>query len=379
MIEWIQQLQELLQSVDKVVIVSVASVKGSTPREPGARMLVSENKVSNTIGGGHLEYKAIQLARNMLSQDVSSDLQKFSLGASLGQCCGGVVTVFFEVVTHQSEWLKNASQLMLLQQNFIQVIPVTNATKLPRLIVSENSVHFDSSDAIEEDIQPLINRAKSMLEKSEVASIKRVGKNDYVFDPVTAPDFNIYLFGGGHVGEAVIKYLSDLPCRVHWIDTRDGQLPDITAANVIAVTTDIPQSVIDEAPAGSYFLVMTHDHSLDQDLAESILKRDDYNYFGLIGSVTKRKKFEHRLSQRGINMAQLSRMTCPVGISGIHSKQPAAIALAVTAELVQCYEKMQSGLRDDFSQVNNKETTRRVSISSQFTNFFTTKSRSTRR
>ncbi len=194
-----------------------------------------------------------------------------------------------------------------------------------------------------------------MLKKSEVAAIKRVGSNDYVFDPVTAPDFNIYLFGAGHVGEAVIKYLADLPCRINWVDTRDAQLPDITPANVIAVTTDTPQSIIDEASPGSYFLVMTHDHSLDQDLSESILKRDDYHYFGLIGSLTKRKKFEHRLSQRGINVAQLSRMTCPIGISGIHSKQPAAIALAVTAELVQCYEKTQSGLQDYFIQANNKE------------------------
>jgi len=355
MIEWIQQLQELLQSVDKVVIVSVASVKGSTPREPGARMLVSENETRNTIGGGHLEYKAIQLAQNMLSQDVSSDLQKFSLGASLGQCCGGVVTVFFEVVSNKSEWVKNASQLMLVQQNFIQVIPVTNSTKLPRLIVLENSVHFDTSDVIDEDVQPLIKIARTMLKKSEVTSIKRVEGNDYVFDPVTAPDFNIYLFGAGHVGEAVIKYLADLPCRINWVDTRDAQLPDITPANVIAVTTDTPQSIIDEASPGSYFLVMTHDHSLDQDLSESILKRDDYHYFGLIGSLTKRKKFEHRLSQRGINVAQLSRMTCPIGISGIHSKQPAAIALAVTAELVQCYEKTQSGLQDYFIQANNKE------------------------
>ena len=355
MIKWLQQLQDMLQSVDKVVIVSVASVKGSTPREPGARMLVSENKLNNTIGGGHLEYKAIQLARNMLSRDVSSDLQKFSLGASLGQCCGGVVTVFFEVVSNKSEWVKNADQLMQLQQNFVQVIPVTNSTQLPRLIVSENSVQLDTAVAIDGDVQPLINIARSMLEKSEVTSIKRVGDNEYVFDPVTGPNFNIYVFGAGHVGEAVVKYLAELPCRVNWVDTRDDQLPEVTPANVIAVTTDIPQSVIDEAPAGSYFLVMTHSHSLDQDLAESIPRRDDYCYFGLIGSMTKRKKFEHRLAQRGINAAQLSRMTCPVGISGIHSKQPAAIALAVTAELVQCYEKTLSGFQGYTRQTNNKE------------------------
>jgi len=354
-IEWLHQLQEMLQSVEKLVIVSVASVKGSTPREPGARMLVSASEVKNTIGGGHLEYKAIQLARNMLSQDLSSDLQRFSLGASLGQCCGGVATLFFEVVTDKSEWLKDARQFMIFDQNFVQVIPLSNYAKSPRLIVSNSCIKPDSLVESQKNVGPLVNIARHMLNDSEVTSIKRVGDNDYVFDPVRSPDFNLFLFGAGHVGEAVIKYLAELPCQVTWVDTRDDQLPEISPCNVSVITTDTPQAVIDDAPAGSYFLVMTHDHSLDQQLAESILKRDDFNYFGLIGSLTKRKKFEHRLSLRGINAAQLSRMICPIGISGIYSKRPAAIALAVVAELVQCYEKTVNGLQGSFRHSNNKE------------------------
>ncbi len=342
MIEWLQQLQLMLQSGNRVVIVSVASVKGSTPREPGAKMLVSATKVCNTIGGGHLEYKAIQLARNMLSQDLPNNLQRFSLGASLGQCCGGIVTLFFETLCNSTDWLSELQHQQVLAQNCVQVIPVMNSAGLPRLIVSANTCKINSPDEALIDIAPLVSFARFMLQNSEVAAIKRVENNDYVFDPVIHPDFSVYLFGAGHVGEAVIKYLAELPCRVNWVDTRDEQLPDTVPANVDAICTDNPQAIIAEASAGSYFLVMTHDHRLDQDLAESILKKNDFCYFGLIGSKTKRRKFEHRLSHRGITADQLSRMTCPIGISGINSKQPATIALAVTAELVQCHEKISS-------------------------------------
>ncbi|MCK4710156.1 MAG: xanthine dehydrogenase accessory protein XdhC [Gammaproteobacteria bacterium] len=297
-------------------------------------MLVSANRISNTIGGGHLEYKAIQLARNMLSNDQSNKIHNFTLGAGLGQCCGGIVNLFFEMVDDKSHWVEEVSQLIIQQQNFVQVIPLVHHQDCPRLIVSQSSVKPDCSED-----NRVVNIARTMLEKSQIASIKKIDDMEYVFDPIISSDFTLFLFGAGHVGEALIKQLAEQPCVVNWVDTRDDQLPASTPANVTAINTDIPEAIIDEAPAGSYFLVMTHDHSLDLKLSEQILKRDDFIYFGLIGSVTKRRKFEHRLLSRGISEKQLIKMTCPVGISGINSKRPAAIALAVTAELVQCHEQ----------------------------------------
>ena len=94
------------------------------------------------------------------------------------------------------------------------------------------------------------------------------------------------------------------------------------------------------APAGAWFLVMTHDHSLDQLLCEQIFKRDDFTYFGLIGSKAKRRNFETRMARRGLDPAGFKRMTCPIGIDGIGGKQPAQIAISVAAEILQVYDRV---------------------------------------
>ncbi len=338
----ISDLRRLLQNHHTVVVVTVASTRGSTPREPGAKMLIAENEIAGTIGGGHLELKAMQIARNMLAVNLNTELKTFSLGAGLGQCCGGMVSLFFEVVTKTSAWPQAAMELMESRQEFIRVIPTDASADIPAMLVTkQNQIGCDEPG---KEIKILVDKARSMLEHSEgtgILTIKKDGgdNHQYLLDPVRDLDFKLLLFGAGHVGQALTRLLADQPCHVTWVDNRDDQLPGHMAKNILPVCTDTPEAIIDEAAKGSYFLVMTHDHRLDEKLAEQILRRDDYAYFGLIGSLTKRKKFEQRLLQRGINTAKLSRMTCPIGISGIRSKRPEAIALAVTAELLQQHEK----------------------------------------
>ena len=146
---------------------------------------------------------------------------------------------------------------------------------------------------------------------------------------------HVVLFGAGHVGHALVKVLSTLPCRVHWVDERDTLFPGGPPDNVEAEATDIPEAVVDHAPAGSYFLVMTHSHALDQTLCERIFRRTDFAYFGLIGSKTKRARFEHRMAEHGIDPSRFPEMTCPMGVSGITDKAPAMIAVAIVAQLLQ--------------------------------------------
>ncbi len=160
-------------------------------------------------------------------------------------------------------------------------------------------------------------------------------------------ELELYLFGAGHVGSALVRSLSDLPIRINWIDTRDDMLPKQPPAGVNAICTDTPEAEIDAAAAGSYFLVMTHDHSLDQRLCEQILKRDDFAYFGLIGSLSKRRNFETRMRRRGIDADKFERMTCPIGIGGIASKQPAQIAISVAAEILQVYDHALQSTQDN--------------------------------
>ncbi|MCP3720951.1 xanthine dehydrogenase accessory protein XdhC [Paraburkholderia sp. CNPSo 3281] len=146
---------------------------------------------------------------------------------------------------------------------------------------------------------------------------------------------HIVLFGAGHVGHALVTLLGMLPCVVQWVDERDELFPDEVPANVQIEATDTPAAIVDEAPAGAYFLVMTHNHALDFELTERIMRRRDFAWFGLIGSKTKRVKFERRLMERGVEAQRLDEMTCPIGVTGIVDKAPSSIAVAVAAQLMQ--------------------------------------------
>lgn len=150
-----------------------------------------------------------------------------------------------------------------------------------------------------------------------------------------APPQHVVLFGAGHVGHALVTLFGMLPCVVQWVDARDECFPDEVPANVQIEATDTPEAVIDAAPAGACFLVMTHNHALDFALAAQIMRRKDFAYFGMIGSKTKRVKFERRLIQRGVEPERLPEMICPIGVPGIVDKAPSSIAVAVCAQLMQ--------------------------------------------
>jgi xanthine dehydrogenase accessory factor len=333
--KWLIELDRLSCNQQPLVMVTVASVKGSTPREPGAKMLVTEQQIFSTIGGGNLEYQAIQIARNMLAHHSPHVLQRFSLGAGLGQCCGGVVSLLFECIQQREPWIDQLLDYQQQGQPCVQVIPLAGDKVQARYIVAENSPGDSVPDRF----------ARQLLQPQGSCQIKSfeniVTGQSYVFDPVTVGDFHVYVFGAGHVGRALVDHLSLQELHITWVDTRDDQFPEVLPDNVVSCCTDTPESIIDGAAAGSYFVVMTHDHQLDQHLCEQILKRDDFNYLGLIGSMTKRRKFEHRMQHRGITAESLRRMTCPIGISGISSKKPAAIGLAVSAQIAQIYQQAQ--------------------------------------
>ena len=165
----------------------------------------------------------------------------------------------------------------------------------------------------------------------------------YLFDPVRNADLRVVLFGAGHVGAALAGILGGLACRVTWVDQRAEQFPPSVPDNVAAVVSDTPVDEVDAAAPGSCFLVMTHSHALDQELSERILRREDVAYFGLIGSATKRRQFEHRLAARGITAQQLAGMVCPIGVPGVHGKEPAAVAVAVAAQVLQVHHARSAG------------------------------------
>jgi xanthine dehydrogenase accessory factor len=260
---WIDALADLQRRGEPCVLVTIVEEQGSTPRNAGAKMVVEGERLHDTIGGGHLEFKAMQIAREMLeSRSRAARLERFALGASLGQCCGGATVLLFE--------------------------------------------------------------------------------------PMGQPQARIALFGAGHVGRALAPLLAGLPCRLRWIDSREEEFPAPLPAGVEQVVNDEVIEEVERMPAGSYFIVMTHDHQLDLQLAEAILKRNDFVYFGLIGSKSKRARFEHRLHERGLAAEVVQRMRCPMGLPEVKGKLPLEIAISIAGEVIATYnarfgEKSQGG------------------------------------
>lgn len=97
---------------------------------------------------------------------------------------------------------------------------------------------------------------------------------------------------------------------------------------------------------GSYFLVMTHSHPLDLEICDQVLRRDDAAYCGLIGSTSKRRRFERLMKKQGMPEGLLENLVCPIGVSGISGKQPAEIAVAVAAEILQTRDSMSAAEAD---------------------------------
>ena len=150
----------------------------------------------------------------------------------------------------------------------------------------------------------------------------------------TPAPMHIVLFGAGHVGHALVTLLGALPCVVQW-STRATSCSRTNVRRTCSRSRPTRRRRSSTAPPGAYFLVMTHNHALDFSLAAQIMRRRDYAYFGMIGSRTKRVKFERRLAARGVDPARLVEMVCPIGVAGIVDKAPGAIAVAVCAELLQ--------------------------------------------
>ncbi|EKF64556.1 putative xanthine dehydrogenase subunit A [compost metagenome] len=169
------------------------------------------------------------------------------------------------------------------------------------------------------------------------------GTTSVLFEPLIPPRPQIALFGAGHVGRALVNILAILPCRVRWVDGRAAEFPAAMPPGVRQEICDEPLEIVDAMPPGSYFIVMTHDHALDLALAERILRRGDAGYFGLIGSLTKRKRFEYKLGQRGISEQAIAAMRCPLGLPDVKGKLPAEIAVAVAGEIIACYGRGERG------------------------------------
>lgn len=225
-------------------------------------MLVAPDATYKTIGGGQLEFMAMDKARDMIRDGIARDTLDVPLGPEIGQCCGGRVTMEFGLI---------------------------------------------------DDVL-----AAASLRDEEKAAAARP---------------HVYLFGAGHVGQALASALSLLPLRVLVADPRQEELAKIGAA-VERSLMPVPEQLIREAPSGSAFVILTHDHALDFLLAAEALTRDDAAYAGMIGSRTKLATLRSWYLKNGGTLGRFERLITPIGGSTA-DKRPEVIACFVAAEIMR--------------------------------------------
>ena len=252
--KWLDAIARLSRENTGFVLVTVVATEGSAPRDAESKMVVEAGQTHDSIGGGNLEFEAIDAARELLNADKSAIQSRvFSLGKDLTQCCGGKVTLLFEC-----------------------------------------------------------------------------------FPPCR---FNIVLFGAGHVGKALAVILSELPCRLRWVDSRDDIFPRPLPENIETAPMRNAFEAVGSCPEGAYYLIMTHSHEIDIELCEAILTRGDSRYCGLIGSKSKGAKFRSRLGKKGFTAEELNRLTCPIGLQSIPGKTPMEVAVSVAGQLLELHHQ----------------------------------------
>ncbi|MEK8027695.1 xanthine dehydrogenase accessory protein XdhC [Pseudaquabacterium rugosum] len=316
------QARQWLAAGRAAVLVQVLQARGSVPRGAGTRMLVAADALAGTIGGGHLEWRATAAARALLARRADPDPDQDQdpmpgpgpAGAGAGAGAGAAASASASATSTSTSTSTDADGW--------QRLPLALGPSLGQCC----------GGAVTLGLRPL-----------DAATLA-------AWPATEAPRLRLQLHGAGHVGTALVRLLQALPLAVQWVDERPGAFDESPAGTLLQalaaarsaagpddpcalqpLASDDAVAEVAAAPPGCVYLVMTHDHALDERLVEAVLRRGDARWLGLIGSASKRARFEHRLQGRGLDTRPL---VCPVGLPGIDGKEPAVIAVAIAAQLL---------------------------------------------
>ncbi len=260
-----------LAGTGRGVMALIVAVRGSAPRDAGAAMLATAEGFAGSVGGGTVEWRALQAARAMLADPAPRPATlEIPLDPALDQCCGGRLT--------------------------LALAPLT-AADAPRFAAGGPVALWAGGPVWTPD----------------------------------APPRAAHVYGAGHVGAALVRALAPLPFAIRWIDARAGVLAD-PPPGVATLETPLPEAEAARAPEALH-LVMTHSHAVDLEIVAAALAAGA-GFVGLIGSATKRRRFEAALRDRGLPEARLCALACPIGLPGLRDKRPAVIAASVAADLL---------------------------------------------
>ena len=325
---------ERLCNGDSIVLVTIISGHGSTPRGAGAMMVVAPNAPPvGTIGGGAIEYKAQQIAQEALEKGKSL-IQKFCLSANdaagLGMICGGDVTVYFQYVSPTAENidLMNAIARLCDDNADSWIIIKINTDFHWEMCASldEGKIICSSSDFSCPDLKALLKSKSILLEYN--SSI-------YYGQPLVRAG-RVYLFGGGHIGQALVPVLSRLtfPCVV--IDDRNdfcnNTLFPLANETILSSFTDIFKQIM--VGPSDYIVIITRGHQNDYEVLAQALHTPAC-YIGMVGSQRKVSAAFDRLTREdGFNESDIKRIYAPIGLD-IGADTPEEIAVSIAAQLIK--------------------------------------------
>ena len=283
-----------------VARIVIGEIKGSVPRDEGTSMLVWKDGQSGTIGGGALEFRAVDAARQVLDQS-RSWASSHPLGPQLGQCCGGFVKLVTEI--YAADTLPHAQSGL-----FVRRIGAQNSDKMP-LSVSR-----------------MITFARNRGLVVEAGII-----DGWMVEPVLQQSSDLWIWGAGHVGRALIETFQNLPdVNLTWVDTAQERFPTHVPKGVDKLISPTPAKLMEYAQSTAEHLILTYSHALDLELCHALLLHQ-FSWAGLIGSKTKWSRFRSRLKELGHHEAQINRLTCPIGHPEF-GKHPHQIAIGVATD-----------------------------------------------
>lgn len=263
-------------------------------------MLVWETGQLGTIGGGALEYEACARARGLLggpSEPSLPRIERIALGPSLGQCCGGAVVLWTEVYDAAPEVVAGV----------VARGPGLMPLAVKRVLAAARG----------QGLRPISGLVQGWL-----------------VEAVSEPHRQVWVWGAGHVGRALVSVLAPLPgVAITWVDVAAERFPDVVPEGVRVLPAPVPEAAVGFAPKDAEHLVLTYSHALDLALCHALLGHE-FSSVGLIGSATKRGRFRARLAALGHSALAIQRITCPIGDPAL-GKHPQAIAVGVAAALLR--------------------------------------------
>lgn len=325
-----EEIKRLSAIGEPAVMAVIVAEHGSVPRGAGARMLVRKDGTAmGTIGGGIVEYQAVQMALELL-QEKQSCLRRFSLtreeAAGVGMVCGGNVMVYFQYIDGERKNLTGFCDQVLTvcekNEDSWLITDLTRETDWTMELYRKGGIRGEIGQKLED---VCFGSKAVMVEKENgcyyVEPLRQAGK--------------VYVFGGGHVAQELVPMLSHLDFHCVVYDDREefANCEMFPQAEEIRVGTF--DHIFDSWEIGEkdFIVVMTRGHQYDYLVQKQALKTNA-GYIGVMGSRNKIRVVTEKLLEDGFSEEQIRRCHMPIGLA-IQAETPAEIAVSIAGQLIQ--------------------------------------------